>query len=163
MGGMDTTPERRKGPRRSKDRELLSELYALHQQAIDTSDKRQERRRAIRHMCSVHMALRIAYSTGKADDTWNVEEHPVKGRLLDLSDEGCAVFTEQRLELGQEIKLIITLRSGSKVCGLGGVRWVKGVRQRQGFASGILFNSLNDRDKKLIGGFLHELEETLGL
>ncbi len=157
-------PERRKMLRRQADREmvhLLEQLQARRQE--DRSrEERHMRRRAIRHTCKVHIALRIHENWGRSDE-WTVSEHPVKGRLLDLSDEGCSIFSRQQLDIGQKLNLIVVLRDGSKIRASGVVRWNKAVKEHDGYAAGVQFISIENGDRRRIHAFLMELDESIGL
>ena len=64
------------------------------------------RRRAIRHHCKVRMTLKIRRKNAHMD-TWTVEELPLQGRILDLSEEGCSVFSRDPIEMGQELGLVV--------------------------------------------------------
>lgn len=153
--------ERRKKVRRQGDRDFLARVQEMQDKtAEDDASTRQLRRRAIRHTCSVNIAPRNEVDAASAEET---VEHRIKGRLLDLSNEGCSLFTMEPFTMGEELSLIIGLRSGSKVNTAGIIRWTKIISQRQGHASGILFERLDRREAKLIQGFLQELDETIGL
>lgn len=156
--------ERRQEVRRQADRALQRRVQELEQWHGDspTHEMRQRLRRAIRHNCTAHLSLAIRQSAGFGD-TWTTEQHPIKGRVLDLSAEGCAIFLEQPLEMGQRLSLLINLRSGSKVHAQSVVRWIKAVPKRGGYACGIQFSQVQQKDQQLILIFLREIEETIGL
>ncbi|MBI2434312.1 MAG: PilZ domain-containing protein [Candidatus Hydrogenedentes bacterium] len=156
--------DRRKFVRRQADRAVLKRVMDLEQWRGDTpaSELRQRLRRAIRHNCTAHISMNIRYSSGFGD-TWSADDHPVKGRVLDLSGEGCALFVYENLDIGQRVSLLITLRSGSKVHSRAVVRWTKVVEKRDGYACGLQFENLELRDQQMIQFFLKELDETIGL
>ena len=156
--------ERRKTTRRQADRELLAKRQQSEGRDSEERDRelRHRRRRAIRHHCKVSIGVKIGHSPGHLD-TWTVDEHKLKGRILDLSGDGCQTFCAQLLEIGQELSIVITLESGAKIQATGVVRWTKAVSQREGFASGVQFSSIEAKAKKQIRGFLKELDETIGL
>ena len=154
--------ERREKVRRQADLDMVDRLKAYEAGGADSKEQRRKRRRAIRHTCRVHIAIKISSSSGTMD-TWNVEAHPIKGRILDLSAEGCSVFTAQRLEIGQELKLIIVLESGAQVNTAGAVRWTKDIDVHGGYASGVQFAVLGPKDQKAIHAFLAKLDRTIGL
>jgi len=141
---------------------MVDRIEACEAGGGDTKEQRRKRRRAIRHTCSVHIAIKISSSSGNMD-TWNVAAHPIKGRILDLSAEGCSVFTPQRLEIGQELKLIIVLEGGAQVNTSGSVRWTKDVDAHHGYASGVQFAALGSKDQKAIHALLAKLDRTIGL
>lgn len=120
------------------------------------------RRRAIRHNCKVHIALRLAYQNAQAD-TWAPEQHPIKGRILDLSPKGCSLFSAQPLDIGQALGLVIVLQSGKKIHTEGSVRWTKHMSKKNGYASGVQLVNLPAKDAKAIEKFLEELDQTAGL
>lgn len=156
--------ERRKRVRRQADRELLEKAEGPRDRRHDpeTKEYRHKRRRAVRHNCQVRIALRIGQSSGWMD-TWNVTEHPIKGRILDLSAEGCSLFSPQQLDIGQELSLVIQLRRGGEIRAGGVVRWTKAVRERRGFASGVEFTHIAAEERRRIGAFLQELDSSIGL
>ena len=156
--------ERRKQVRRQSDRELKRRLEEIRQDAGegDSKELRRKRRRAIRHTCKVHIALTIGTSTGHSD-TWNTGEHPIKGRILDLSGDGASVFTAEQIDVGLQLKLIIMLERGEGIRTVGVVRWTKAVKGHNGFASGVQFAHIQPKDRQLIASFLKELDETIGL
>ena len=162
------TVERRKVIRRRADRELLQQIQGMQEfdSGQASKEKRRRRRRAIRHNCTVNMALKID-SRGQAGprglDTWTVTEHPVKGRILDVSGVGCSVFSAKPLEIGQELSLVVGLTGGVKIGSKGMVRWMKAVDQRDGYAAGIEFTLIENKDRDLIEKFLTELDATVGL
>lgn len=156
--------ERRKMVRRKADMEmaaLLEQLQARRQED-PSREVRHMRRRAIRHNCKVQIALRIREQWGSAD-AWTPTEHPVKGRILDLSAEGCSVFTRQQLDIGQTLSLLIMLRDNSSIRAAGNVRWTKGVKEHDGYAAGVQFANIPDNERRRINAFLKELDETIGM
>ena len=162
--------ERRQTLRRQADRELWARLDEAQQAppAQDprgdawTKENRHRRRRAIRHNCSVHISLEIKYRTG-ALDTWSVEQHAIKGRLLDLSADGASLFTAQPLEIGQAVSLIIGLQDNRQIQAKGVVRWTRGIEKRNGYGSGVQFAVISAQDRKKVTDYLSELDDTVGL
>jgi len=155
--------ERRKLARRQADRELHQQLQILRDRRHGSEEEdRQRRRRAIRHHCAVSLAIRIGYSSGTREAmTYNTQN--VKGRILDLSPTGCAVFTRESLPIGTEIGLNIHLDTGNDIPARGTVRWTKGVNAREGFACGIEFQKLQPREQEHITKFLKYIDENVGL
>lgn len=164
------TQERRNTIRRQADRDLIARMNAsggqtpVHDPRGEVWNKefRHKRRHAIRHNCTVHISLEIKYRTG-VRDTWNTEQHPVKGRLLDLSADGASLFMAQPLEIGQGISLSIGLQDSRQILAKGAVRWTKGVEKRSGFASGVQFTQISAQDRQKIQDYLKELDDTIGL
>ncbi len=163
--------EKRKLIRRQADRELLkraNDLQTLMERRGESPDAPKSesaghaRRLVIRHNCKVAIAVKVGVSSGYAD-TWDVASVRVKGRILDLSAGGASLFTEQRFETGQELELMIRLRDGEDIHATGAVRWVKMVPQKGGYASGVEFSQMPDKDRKLVARFLAELEKSAGL
>lgn len=163
--------ERRRVIRRQSDRALLQRVTELQAALNNLPDRRSEsksedsghaRRHIIRHNCQVAIHVKVGVSSGYAD-TWDVSSVRVKGRILDLSTGGASLFTEQRFETGQELGLVIRLNDGDDIQATGVIRWVKMVPQKHGYASGVQFTHMNDKDRRLIGKFLTELEATVGL
>jgi len=151
---------------------MREQLLALQAHAVRTEphemtrEQRHRRRRTIRHDCKVQIALRVAFSENdprEGHDTWTVSEHAVKGRLLDLSHDGCSVFVKQPLEIGQALSLKIALKSGVTVPAQGVVRWTRAIHEHSGYGSGIQFASLSAEGRKEILKYLDYLERTIGL
>jgi c-di-GMP-binding flagellar brake protein YcgR len=161
--------ERRKFVRRQSDRELLTRLNGMRGDEADwlnadraAKDLRHKRRRAIRHNCQVHVALRVAHVSG-AQGEWNVDMFPVKGRILDLSSSGASLFTDRPLEIGQEVSMVVALQGAEPIRATGQVRWTKAVPEKRGYASGVHFRSVSEKGKDLIDSFLKKLDATIGL
>lgn len=158
--------ERRGLVRRQADRLLLQKIQTLE----GLVDRRREshdeaehaRRRTIRHSCSVSIAVSVGVSSGYAD-TWTVDTVKLPGRILDLSEGGASLFTKQRIETGQQLDLAIKLRDGSLISTRSVVRWVKNVPEKGGFALGVQFAGVSEKDRAKITKFLAELDATMGL
>ena len=153
--------ERRNQARRKSDRDLLDKVGGGNDAQAD-SELRRVRRRAIRHNCTVHVALLLEYQV-KGQETWSPEEHPVKGRILDLSGTGCSLFTSQCLEIGQKLSLGIVMKKGAEISTKGTVRWSKRIVEKRGYVSGVEFEGLGKRDANAIATFLQRLDDTTGL
>lgn len=156
--------ERRKLIRRQADRELYERFRALHGVA-DTEAARAARhmlRRVIRHECQVQIALEIRHSAG-GGDTWDVSPHPIAGRLLDLSETGCSLYTRDRLETGQTLRVLIAMPNAKKATAAGVVRWTKGMEEKGGYACGMQFSAISARDKGEIDAYIKRLDATAGL
>ncbi len=163
--GLQLVTERRKALRRQADRELLKGADGPQDRRVDQESKayRHKRRRAIRHNCGVRIALKLEHRGGTRLDTWSVEEHPVNGRILDLSHEGSSIFTGQQIEIGQALSLVLTLQNAEEVKTAGLVRWSKHIPDRRGFASGVQFEDLPKPARKKIEVFLDYLDQNIGL
>ena len=148
--------------RRQADRDLLMKLQKAQGGQSQDKEARRMHRRAIRHNCEVRVALQLSHAAGSAD-VWQATEHPIKGRILDLSTEGCQLFFSQPIEIGQKLSLAIALRTGKKVQTPATVRWTKAVPQKNGYACGVQFTQLGPKDEKSIVAFLNELDATIGL
>ncbi len=155
--------ERRTQSRRQADRELLQQLQILRDRRSGQDEEdRQRRRRAIRHHCAVSLSIRVGFASGMSEAmTYNQQN--VKGRILDLSPTGCAVFTRESLPNGTEIGLVIHLDTGEDIPARGVVRWTKGVNAREGFACGVEFVKLQPRERDHIAVFLKHIDENVGL
>lgn len=159
------TQERRSMVRREADRDLVARFQALSvepERQDDAKELRHKRRRAIRHTCQVHIAMKLAHSSGRGDE-WTTDAFKVKGRILDLSGDGCAIFTAQQLDIGQELNLIVELQNGKRIQVSGAIRWTKRVAERNGFASGVQFARMQSADQRAVMAFLEELDRTIGL
>lgn len=158
--------ERRTLVRRQADRDLLQRVQALQAQADRRGgghdDSEHARRRAIRHNCTVAISMLIGHASGYSD-TWDVTSIRIKGRILDLSETGASLFTEQPLETNQELQLVVKLRDASEIHTHASVRWVKHVPEKGAYASGVQFIHVSEKDQVKIRKFLQELDATLGL
>ena len=156
--------DRRRNVRRQSDREMQQQIQILRERrgGHEDDEDRQRRRRAIRHHCAVSLAIRIGFAAG-AGEAMSYTQQSVKGRILDLSPTGCAVFTRESLTNGTELGLIIHLDTGGDIPARGTVRWTKGVSAREGFACGVEFINLDPRSREQIARFLQHLDENIGL
>lgn len=163
--------ERRKFIRRQSDRDLIQrfQALALRLQQLESManeeenrELRHKRRRTIRHLCHVRIGMPISFRSDR-DDIWTTEQLPIKGRLLDLSVEGCAIFTPQSFDIGQTINLNIEVSAGKHIRAVGSIRWTKHLLDKGGYASGIQFQKISAEDSKILSQFLNELDRTIGL
>jgi len=150
--------------RRSADRALYARVSDLETQ----SDRRKDddgghlRRRTIRHNCEVSISIKVGHTSGFTD-TWTYDHIKIPGRILDLSEHGCAVFTQQSFETGQELQLVIKLRNGAEIGALATIRWVKSADKKGGNVSGAQFSQVAEKDVRKLTKFLKELDASLGL
>ena len=158
------TIERRKFLRRQADRDLLAKLEELQQQGSGgmSREQRHLRRRAIRHNCQATLALRVATSYGHSD-TWMPSDYPIPGKLIDLSVDGCSVFSPHKLDTGDRLALAINMPKGSRIQCEGIVRWTKAVAERNGYANGVQFTEMPGESRARLEAFLKKLEADLGL
>lgn len=159
--------ERRGKPRRQRDQDLLDKIAELQgaadRRATPESDEaKRKRRRAIRHNCQATIQMLIGHKPGEMD-TWEVHPMQIKGRVLDLSRDGASLFAKQPFEADQELRVMITLRDGTKVQANSTVRWLKAVPEKDGYAFGVRFGHLPEKEAKRIGALLEELDATAGL
>lgn len=161
---MNGNVERRTFIRRQSDRDLLARLRELEGKSEGSGESaRKERRRAIRHNCKVQIALIVGQSFG-ASDTWTLSEFSIKGRILDLSNDGCSIFTKHQIDIGQKMRLVIQIMEGrDAIKSVGVVRWSKAVSERDGYAAGVQFVQLEPKSQSRILKFLEELDKNIGL
>ena len=130
--------------------------------ATNPDEAAHKRRHTIRHNCTVGIEMLIGHASGYSD-VWSVDSFKIKGRMLDLSTGGASLFTRQKFDTGQELRLAIQLRDGSQINTKGTVRWVKEIPQKDGHASGIQFVHVTESDQKKISKFLDEIDASAGL
>jgi len=143
---------------------LLSQVQNFQGQVDGEVNRelRQKRRRAIRHTCTVKISVQVGHRSG-ASDTWNMTDHPVAGRLLDLSTDGCQLYTRDLLDIGAQLNLLITLQSGEEIRAVGVVRWNKAVPEKNGYGLGVQFTRADHDAQTRIQNFIHFLDQTGGL
>jgi hypothetical protein len=160
----DNMIERRKLLRRASDRQLMSQVTTLRGQMDGevNRDLRQKRRRAIRHTCTVKISIQMGYASG-ASGNWNMTDHHVAGRLLDLSAEGCQLYTRDLLDIGAQLNLLITLQTGEEIKAVGVVRWNKAIPEKNGYGLGVQFTRAERDAQSSIQTYLDYLDRTGGL
>lgn len=156
--------ERRRMLRRTADRQLWEAYNRLKHEAEsgDGSGARKLVRRAIRHHCKVHIAVQGSIQSGRSD-TWTPVDFGIKGRILDLSHEGCSLFTRDALAIGTQLGLRIELEGYGKIEARATVRWSKGIPAKGGVASGVQFHGLVPDHQRLVDAFLRHMDQTAGL
>ena len=127
-----------------------------------SEDAEKKRRYTIRHNCQAKISMRIGYLIGGSQD-WSAESVTTKGRVLDLSTLGAALFTRESFGDGQELQVTIKTRDGSKIKADGIVRWVRPIPDKGGYATGVEFTHVDSSDQMKIRNFLRDLDATLGL
>lgn len=161
---MPVQEERRRHLRRESDRILRSQLEHAREQAAGEINRemRHKRRRAIRHMCEVRIAIPMGHKNAHSND-WAMSDQRIAGRLLDLSVDGCQVFTRNQFEIGAMMNLQISLESREDIKAVGIVRWTKAVPEKGGFAIGVQFTRAEEHAQTAIQAFLARLDQTVGL
>ena len=155
--------ERRRFVRRAADREIYNQLQHFRELSAGevNREQRHKRRRAIRHTCTVRISVQVGVRHGAGD--WCMTDHPVAGRLLDLSADGCQLFTRDIHEVGTQMSLLISLQTGEDIRAVGVVRWSKGVPEKKGYALGVQFTRADNDAQARIEAFLDYLDRTGGL
>jgi c-di-GMP-binding flagellar brake protein YcgR len=156
--------ERRKLLRRASDRQLTSQVQNFQGQVDGDVNRemRQKRRRAIRHTCTVKISIQMGYSSGSSGN-WNMTDHHVAGRLLDLSAEGCQLYTRDLLDIGAQMNLLISLQTGEEIKAVGVVRWNKAIPEKGGYGLGVQFTRADHDAQSHIQSYLDYLDQTGGL
>lgn len=124
----------------------------------DAKELQRERRRTIRHKVKVRIEMVIRYAIA---GVWSQSALAVKGRVLDLSTDGCRLFTKKQFDEGQELRLTIYMPWQPKVVSQAIVRWCKALPEKEGYASGVSFKRLPEKDLKVIAKFLDRLESKI--
>jgi len=124
----------------------------------DAKELQRERRRTIRHKVKVRIEMIIRYAIA---GVWSESTLNVKGRVLDLSTDGCRLFTKKQFDQGQELRLTIYMPWQPKVVSQAIVRWCKPLPEKEGYASGVSFKGLPEKGLKVIAKFLDRLESKI--
>ena len=159
--------ERRKTIRREADERLLERAKRLQKMVdrrshFEGEDAARKLRHAIRHNCKASLRMVIGHVSG-GSDTWKQDAVTLEGRVLDLSEEGASLFAKQAFEAGQEFRLAIEMKNGSKVETNAVVRWVKAIPEKKAYAAGVQFVRLAAKDQEKIHEFLQFLDANVGL
>jgi hypothetical protein len=146
---------------RDEPRRAASEPHGRRETNGDVTPER-KRRHVIRHNCEavVEMQMGVVLESGK---DWSVNTIKTKARVLDLSMQGCAVFTKKGFEEGQKLRVLITVQDGTKITGEGVACWNKHISEKNGHATGVQFTKISPADLQRVAKFLTDLEKTLGL
>lgn len=156
--------ERRKTLRRQADNAVKERVRELEAQIVELGGRkelRRKRRHVIRHTCQVRIQMLIGHAAGYSND-WDFDAVAIPGRLLDLNTDGAQLFTKQRLETGQHLRLAIKLRNGQEIHMPADIRWVRHLPEKGGFCAGVAFNGLADADSRIVTAFLQELDASAG-
>lgn len=154
--------ERRRLVRRTDDRMLRAEYQRLLAESSGEGSARKLVRRAIRHHCTVQIALTGGIQSGRSD-VWSPVQFSVKGRMLDLSSSGCSVFTREPFEAGQQVGLNIVLDEEGGVSCRASARWTKALQEKGGYATGFQFVELAGDGLRKVEVFLKRMDATAGL
>ncbi len=156
--------ERRKALRRESDKALIDRVRELETRFAEFAEKKEckrKRRHVIRHTCKVKIQMLIGHAAGYSND-WDFDAVAIPGRLLDLNTDGAQLFTKQRFETGQHLRLTIELRDGARIHAPADIRWVRDLPEKGGFCSGVAFKGLANADRKAVTAFLRELDASAG-
>ena len=125
---------------------------------LDAKELQHEIHRTIRHKVKVRIEMIIRYSIA---GVWSESALAVKGRVLDLATDGCRLFTKRQFDEGQELRLTIHMPWQPKVVSQAVVRWCKALPEMEGYASGVKFKGLAEKDLKVIAKFLGRIESKI--
>lgn len=92
-----------------------------------------------------------------------MSDQPIKGRLLDLSTDGCQVFTRDGFDIGAVMNVLVVIETNVEIKAVGIVRWTKSVPEKKGFALGVQFTRAEADAQSNIQAFLDRLDKTIGL
>lgn len=153
--------------RRQSDVALMNRVRQLEAMADrrhegGAKEAERQRRRAIRHTCKVAIERLLGHAAGVSED-WSVDAIRIKGKLLDLSLEGASIFTQDAMDTGQQLRLMIELRDRTRINTAADVRWVKAIPEKGGYASGVHFKHVDPPQRKRLAKFLNHLDDTAGL
>ena len=153
--------ERRKLVRRTDDRMWRAEYDKLRADS-GGGETRKLLRRAVRHHCTVSIA-RTGGIQSTLGDVWSPVQFAIKGRVLDLSESGCSVFTRDAFEAGQQVRVMLELEVQGSVHCNGTARWSKSIPEKGGFATGFHFTGLASDNVLRLESFLKRMDATAGL
>jgi c-di-GMP-binding flagellar brake protein YcgR len=156
------TQERRVAVRRKSDREL----YDLIQKKTGVSAHQLVRgrklRRAIRHTCKATIDIDVKHAVGQTEH-WETDKHQLKARVLDLSEGGASLFCKHDLRQGTRCKIAIKLYDGNTAEADAEIRWSSHKPQKDGYALGLEFVQIDDKNLRRLKRFLQDLDATLGM
>ena len=123
--------------------------------------KKRKRRRAIRHTCRAKLDIEIQIQSGGSSE-WTTSQKKIKGRVLDLSEEGASLFIKYPVAAEQVFHLAIELDSSKTVDVQAQVRWIKQQESHQGYSIGVRFTHVDPAAYDELHAFLDNLDATLG-
>lgn len=154
--------ERRVAVRRKSDRELYELIERKTGVKPDQLVRERKLRRAIRHTCKATLEIDVRHSVGQTDD-WETDRAKIKARVLDLSEGGASLFCKHDLRQGTPCRVAIKLYDGSEAEADAEVRWSSHKPQKDGYALGVQFTKIDDKNQRRLKKFLTNLDETLGM
>ena len=128
-----------------------------YKQPNENSQYRRLRRRTVRRRSKVTVDLRSG-GRRKHDASPILDEHLMRGRLIDLSAQAAAVFMKTRLHIGEALALTLTLGNGSPLRMVGEVIALKKVAKQGGYLATISLLCPNHEHRTAINRFLAEIE-----
>jgi c-di-GMP-binding flagellar brake protein YcgR len=154
--------ERRSVVRRQADRELFELIEK--KTGIKPAQLVRERklRRAIRHTCRAVLDLEVKHSPGQTG-VWESDRHQLKARVLDLSEGGASLFCKHDPGRGTRLRVGVKLYDGMSIEAESEVRWTTYKEQKEGYAVGVQFVSIDERNQRRLHKFLADLDATLGM
>ena len=150
--------ERRALVRRLADREvfeLIEDKTGLKPHELTRARKL---RHAIRHTCKAVLEVKDVDAPGGQDPS-----KPLRARVLDMSEGGASLFIKYDLRVGSQLKLGVVIYDGSVIESQADVRWSAPKPAREGYAIGLEFADMDEKNRKRLGTFLAELAATLGM
>ncbi len=156
------TQERRSVVRRKADRELFDLVEKKTGVKPDQLVRERKLRRAIRHTCKATIDIDVKHSVGQTGH-WETDKHQLKARVLDLSEGGASLFSKHDLRQGTRCRVGIKLYDGKSVEADAEIRWNSPKPQKEGFALGVQFTEIDDKNRKRLSKFLTDLDNTLGM
>lgn len=154
--------ERRSVVRRQADRELFELIEQKTGVKPQLMVRERKLRRAIRHTCRAVIDIEVRHSPGQTQ-AWESDRHQIKARVLDLSDGGASLFCKHDLRQGTRARIGVKLYDGTMIEADSEVRWTSFKEQKQGYAIGVQFVSIDDRNQKRLHRFLADLDSSLGM
>lgn len=134
----------------------------LHGKSLEKKHEKRKVRRAIRHSCKVVLSIEFRHQP-EGSDEWVVSRQEIKGRVLDLSEDGAAFFIKYPATTNQLFPFRINIYDGSHIEGQGEVRWVKQKESAKGYTVGVQFSQIDNANLDKVFSFLRELDNTLGM
>ena len=154
--------EKRSLVRRQADREVIEFIERKTGSSPAQLVRQRRLRQAIRHTCKAVVNLDISYKAGSSEE-WTTDTQTLRGRVLDLSEDGILLFTKYELKPGAEFKLGVKIYDGSTIQAQARVRWSKYKEAKDGYATGAEFTQVGEKNMGRLKTFLKELDATLGM
>ena len=154
--------ERRSVVRRQADRELYELIEKKTGIRPEQLVRERKLRRAIRHTCRAVLEMDIKHSSGKTE-AWETDRHQLKARVLDLSEGGASLFCKHDPGRGARVRVGVKLYDGMTIEAESEVRWTSYKESKAGYAVGVQFVSIDERNQRRLHKFLEELDASLGM